>query len=68
MKLRKILEESKLAPEQKKTFLEAMLKFNEYGKHIYRESELKSIIENMETLMSGFMSILGINLFPISIF
>ena len=53
MKLRKILEESKLAPEQKKTFLEAMLKFNEYGKHIYRESELKSIIENMETLMSG---------------
>ena len=53
MKLRKILEESKLAPEQKKTFLEAMLKFNEYGKHIYRESELRSIIENMETLMSG---------------
>ena len=53
MKLRKILEESKLAPEQKKTFLEAMSKFNEYGKHIYRESELKSIIENMETLMSG---------------
>ena len=53
MKLRKILEESKLAPEQKKTFLEAMSKFNEYGKHIYRESELRSIIENMETLMSG---------------
>jgi len=53
MKLRKILAESKLAPEQKKTFLEAMLKFNEYGKHIYRESELRSIIENMETLMSG---------------
>ena len=53
MKLRKILAESKLAPEQKKTFLEAMSKFNEYGKHIYRESELKSIIENMETLMSG---------------
>ena len=53
MKLRKILAESKLAPEQKKTFLEAMQKFNEYGKHIYRESELKSIIENMETLMSG---------------
>ena len=53
MKLRKILEESKLAPEQKKTFLEAMTKFNEYGNHIYRESELRSIIENMETLMSG---------------
>jgi len=53
MKLRKILAESKLAPEQKKTFLEAMSKFNEYGKHIYRESELRSIIENMETLMSG---------------
>ena len=53
MKLRKILAESKLEPAQKKTFLEAMQKFNEYGKHIYRESELKSIIENMETLMSG---------------
>ena len=53
MKLRKILAESKLAPEQKKTFLEAMTKFNEYGNHIYRESELRSIIENMETLMSG---------------
>ena len=53
MKLRKILAESKLEPAQKKTFLEAMQKFNEYGKHIYRESELKSIVETMETLMSG---------------
>ena len=53
MKLRKILAESKLEPAQKKTFLEAMQKFNEYGKHVYRESELKSIVETMETLMSG---------------
>ena len=53
MKLRKLLAESKLEPSQKKTFLEAMKKFNEYGKHIYRESELKSIIETMESLISG---------------
>ena len=51
MKLRKILAESKLAPEQKKTFLEAMQKFNEYGKHIYRESELKSIIEKFSFVL-----------------
>jgi len=53
MKLKKILAESKLEPSQKKTFLEAMKKFNEYGNHIYRESELKAIIETMESLMSG---------------
>ena len=34
MKLTKILQESKLAPEQKKTFLEAVAKFSEYGKSI----------------------------------
>ena len=53
MKLTKLLNESKLAPEQKRTFLEAMKKFNEYGKNIYRESELKSTLAEMETLMSG---------------
>ena len=53
MKLKKLLEESKLAPEQKKTFIEAVAKFNEYGKSIYRESNLKDIIETMERLSSG---------------
>ena len=53
MKLTKILQESKLAPEQKKTFLEAVAKFSEYGKSIYRESNLKDIVETMEKLTSG---------------
>jgi len=53
MKLTKILQESKLAPSQKKTFLEAISKFNEYGKSIYRESNLKDILETMEKLTSG---------------
>ena len=53
MKLKKLLEESKLAPEQKKTFIEAVAKFNEYGKSIYRESNIKDIIETMERLSSG---------------
>ena len=54
MKLKNIIKESKLAPEQKKTFLAAVARFNEYGKHIYREAQFtKEIIENMERLMSG---------------
>ena len=53
MKLKDLINESKLAPEQKKTFLEAVSKFNEYGKSIYRESNLKDIVETMEKLTSG---------------
>ena len=53
MKLKQLLQESKLAPAQKKTFLEAVSKFNEYGKSIYRESNLKDIVETMEKLTSG---------------
>jgi len=53
MKLKQLLQESKLAPAQKKTFLEAISKFNEYGKSIYRESNLKDIVETMEKLTSG---------------
>jgi len=54
MKLKKLIKESKLAPEQKKTFLAAVARFNEYGKHIYRESKFtKDIVETMERLMSG---------------
>jgi len=53
MKLKQLLQESKLAPEQKKTFLEAISKFNEYGKSVYRESNLKDVVEIMEKLTSG---------------
>ena len=54
MKLKNIIKESKLAPEQKKTFIEAVARFNEYGKHIYRESKFtKEIVETMQRLMSG---------------
>ena len=53
MKLKDILNESRLAPEQKKTFLEAVAKYNEYGKAIYRESNLSDIIETIEKLTSG---------------
>jgi hypothetical protein len=54
MKLKNILKESKLAPNKKKTFIESIAKFNEYGKHIYRESKFtKNIVETMGQLMSG---------------
>lgn len=53
MKLKDLLNESRLAPEQKKTFLEAVAKYNEYGKAIYRESNLSDIIETIEKLTSG---------------
>ena len=45
MKLKKILSESKLRPEQKAVFLEAVAKFNDFGKKIYREGDLKDVVE-----------------------
>ena len=53
MKLKKILSESKLAPEQKAVFLEAVAKFNEFGKHIYRESNLSDVVESINKLTSS---------------
>ena len=53
MKLKKILSESKLAPEQKAVFLEAIAKFNGFGKHIYRESNLSDVVESINKLTSS---------------
>jgi len=53
IKLKKVLTEGTLSPEQKATFLEAMKKFNEYGKQIYREHDLKGLAETMNQLSSG---------------
>ena len=53
IKLKKVLTEGTLSPEQKTTFLEAMKRFNEYGKQIYRESDLKGLAETMNQLTSG---------------
>jgi len=53
MKLKKILSESKLAPEQKAVFLEAVAKFNDFGKHIYRESNLSDVVESINKLTSS---------------
>jgi len=53
MKLKKILKESKLRPEQKAAFIEAVSKFNEYGKSIYRENNIKDVVEAIKRLSAG---------------
>ena len=53
MKLKKILKESKLSPEQKQAFVEAVSKFNEYGNSIYRENNIKDVVEAIKRLSSG---------------
>jgi hypothetical protein len=53
IKLKKILSEGTLSPEQKTTFLEAMKKFNEYGEQIYREHDLQGLAETMSQLSTG---------------
>ena len=53
MKLKKLLKESKLAPEQKQAFVEAVSKFNEYGKSIYRENDIKDVVEAIKRLSAG---------------
>lgn len=53
MKLKNILSENKLAPEQKAVFLEAVAKFNGFGKHIYRESNLSEVVESIKKLSSS---------------
>jgi hypothetical protein len=49
----KIISESRLSPEQKQTFVEAISKFNEYGKSIYRENNIKEIVESIKKLSEG---------------
>ena len=53
IKLKKIISESKLTPEQKQAFVEAVSRFNEYGKSIYRENNLKDIVEAINRLSAG---------------
>ena len=50
MKLKKILAENNLSPEQKSKFIEAVSKFNEFGKSIYRENDLTEVIESIKKL------------------
>jgi|TARA_R110001592_G_scaffold2180_4_gene13296 hypothetical protein len=53
IKLKKVLTEGSLSPEQKATFLEAVKKFESYGKQIYREHDLKGLAETVSQLSSG---------------
>tara|TARA_B100001094_G_scaffold304132_1_gene332813 strand:+ start:154 stop:627 length:474 start_codon:yes stop_codon:yes gene_type:complete len=53
MKLKKILSESKLRPKQKAVFLEAVSKFNDFGKNIYREGNLKEVVESIKKLSAS---------------
>ena len=45
--------ESKLAPEQKAAFVEAVSKFNSFGGQIYRENNIKDVVESINKLSSG---------------
>ena len=56
MKLRKILKENEeaqakaLTREQKRAIIDSVSKFNEYGKSVYRESDIKEMIETLREL------------------
>ncbi len=53
LKLKKILSEGAISPDQKVKFLEAMKRFDSYGEQIYREHDLKGLAETMGSLSSG---------------
>jgi len=53
IKLKKLVSESKLTPEQKRSFVEAVSKFNEFGKGIYREDSIKEVVESIKQLAAG---------------
>ena len=53
IKLKKIISESKLTPEQKTAFVEAVSKFNSFGGKIYRENNIKEVVESINKLSSG---------------
>ena len=59
MKLRKILKENeeaqvkKLTREQKRDIIAAVSKFNEYGKSVYRESDIKELVETLRELSAN---------------
>tara|TARA_R110001583_G_scaffold3293_15_gene21320 strand:- start:4520 stop:5140 length:621 start_codon:yes stop_codon:yes gene_type:complete len=49
----KIIKESNLSSEQKQAFIEAVSKFNEYGKSIYRENKIKEVVGAINKLSEG---------------
>jgi|TARA_R110002020_G_scaffold8883_2_gene35680 hypothetical protein len=53
IKLKSLVSESNLTPEQKRAFVEAVSKFNEFGKGIYRENSVKDVVESIKKLASG---------------
>ena len=53
IKLKKIISESKLTPEQKASYVEAVSKFNSFGGKIYRENNIKEVVESINKLSSG---------------
>lgn len=46
------MEKPKMSDDEKKSLLEMISKFNEYGKHIYRADELKKITEEMSHIIT----------------
>ena len=64
MKLRKLLKESeeaqKLTREQKRAIIDSVSKFNEYGKSVYRESDIKELVNTLKE-MSANASALAVN-------
>lgn len=63
IKLKSLLKESwtkeskGLSLEEKKAFLEAVGKFNEYGNSVYRSDELKDVTENISKLVETAKSL-----------
>ena len=53
IKLKKLISESSLTPEQKQAFVEAVSKFNEFGTGIYRENNIKDVVESIKKLAAG---------------
>ena len=59
MKLRKLVKENeeaqaqKLTREQKKDIIAAVSKFNEYGKSVYRESDIRELVETLQELSNN---------------
>jgi len=59
MKLRKLVNENtedqaqKLTKEQRKDIISAVSKFNEYGKSVYRESDIKELVNTLKELSTN---------------
>ena len=59
MKLKRLLKESeeaqakKLTREQKQEIISAVSKFNEYGKSVYRESDIKELVATLKELSAN---------------